>query len=137
MIGISLRFSTRLYMTHSYFDFVQLSFSSLEKRDENTRRKSATKLLLSHWAEYRVFSYFLSLLKNSKCKNEYLLGVKLNSAVFQLKKSLLIVYGTLYFTQSIVLQKLRPLRIFHAENGFHTIRNPCFLRWSIHRFIFR
>ena len=38
-------------------------------------------------------------------------------------KSLFIVYGTLYFIKGIVLQKLRPLPIFHATNGFHATRN--------------
>ena len=69
---------------------------------------------------------------------EIILGVKLNSRCFSMKtKSLFIVYGTLYFIQSIVLQKQWPLLIFHVTNGLHASRNPWFLRRSIHRSIFR
>ena len=49
----------------------------------------------------------------------YVISIKLNFHCFSMKtKSLFIVHGTLYFIQSIGLQKLRPLPIFHATNGF-------------------
>ena len=65
------------------------------------------------------------------------LRIKLNFRCFSMNtKSLFIVYGTLYFIQSIVFQKLRPLPIFHATNGIHASRNPCFLSRSFHRSLF-
>ena len=45
------------------------------------------------------------------------LSVKLNSRCFSMKiKSSFIAYAPLYFIQSNVLQKIRPLPIFYAAN---------------------
>ena len=65
-------------------------------------------------------------------------GVKLNFRSFSIKtKSLFIVYGTLYLYLKYCPSEAMPLPIFYVTNRFHASRNSCFLRWSIHRSIFR
>ena len=64
----------------------------------------------------------LKLSKTFSTPAIYCIGVKLNSRCFSMKtEKLFIVYGTWYFIQSIVLQKLRPFSTFHAKNAS---RNP-------------
>ena len=125
-------------LRHIWKKIKYLGINTDSKLDFNNLHTKITMLKNIARASYFRKRLFKNKLIAAEEAIKFILGVELNSRCCSTKtKSLFIVYSTLYFIDSIILQKLWSLPIFHETNGCHAIRNPCFLRRSIHWSIFR